>query len=82
MIRVLYFARLREDLRTDSETIDIAVPDLRSLVKHLQARGGGWAEIFGDDQLVMMSVNQEMADLATPLTDGDEVAFFPPVTGG
>ena len=81
MIKVLYFARLREELNTDSESID-DVPDLRSLVEILRARGGEWAEIFGEDQLVMMSVNQEMADLETSLTDGDEVAFFPPVTGG
>ena len=81
MIKVLYFARLREDLNTDAEFVD-AVQDLHSLVKMLRARGGEWAEIFGDDQLFLMSVNQEMADLATPLADGDEVAFFPPVTGG
>ena len=81
MIKVLYFARLREGLNTDAEFVD-AVPDLHSLVKMLRARGGEWAEIFGDDQLFLMSVNQEMADLATPLANGDEVAFFPPVTGG
>jgi len=81
MIKVLYFARLREELSTSTESMD-AVPDMRSLVGLLQDRGGAWAEIFADDQLVMMSVNQEMADLDTVLTDGDEVAFFPPVTGG
>jgi len=81
MIKLLYFARLREDLNIGSESID-AVPDLRSLVKILRARGGEWADIFGEDQLIMMSVNQEIADLDTALADGDEVAFFPPVTGG
>lgn len=81
MIKVLYFARLREDLNTDSESVE-AVSDVHSLVKVLHARGGEWAEIFGDNQLVLMSVNQEMADIGTPLADGDEVAFFPPVTGG
>ena len=81
MITVLYFARLREELNRDSESID-GVPDMRSLVKMLQARGSDWADIFDNDQLLLMSVNQEMADLDTPLADGDEVAFFPPVTGG
>lgn len=81
MIKVLYFARLREELNTTSESIQ-AVPDLRSLKTLLTARGGEWAELFSDNQLVMASVNQEMADLDTPLVDGDEVAFFPPVTGG
>jgi molybdopterin synthase sulfur carrier subunit len=81
MITVLYFARLREELNRDSESIDL-VPDMRSLVDILQARAGVWAEIFGNDQLLLMSVNQEMADLDTQLAGGDEVAFFPPVTGG
>ncbi|MCB1867435.1 MAG: MoaD/ThiS family protein [Gammaproteobacteria bacterium] len=81
MIKVLYFARLREELNTGSETMD-TVPDLRSLIIDLRARGGRWADVFGDDQLIMMSVNQEMADPETSLADGDEVAFFPPVTGG
>ena len=73
MIKVLYFARLREELKTGSESV-AAVPDLRSLKDMLRARGGDWAEIFGDGQWVMASVNQKMADLDTPLTDGDEVA--------
>lgn len=81
MIEVLYFARLREELDTSSESLD-PVPDLRSLVGLLQSRGGVWGDVFADDQLVMISVNQQLADLDTTLTDGDEVAFFPPVTGG
>ncbi|MCB1852931.1 MAG: MoaD/ThiS family protein [Gammaproteobacteria bacterium] len=81
MIKLLFFARLREELKCDGESME-AVPDLQSLVAQLQARGGVWSEVFGGNQLILMSVNQEMADLDTPLTDGDEVAFFPPVTGG
>jgi len=81
MIKVLYFARLREELNAASESID-SVADMRSLVSLLHSRGGAWTDIFGGDQLVMMSVNQQMADLDTALADGDEVAFFPPVTGG
>ncbi|MCP4288560.1 MAG: MoaD/ThiS family protein [Gammaproteobacteria bacterium] len=81
MIKVLYFARLREDLNIGSESMD-AVRDLDSLCKVLSARGDEWAENFGENQMLLMSVNQEMADLSTQLTDGDEVAFFPPVTGG
>ena len=81
MIKVLYFARLREELKTSSESLD-TVPDMRSLVGILYARGGEWADIFGGDQLLLMAVNQEMVELDTALADGDEVAFFPPVTGG
>ena len=81
MIEVRYFASLREELETGSEAVD-AVPDLRSLIGTLRSRGGVWEDVFGGDQLLMMAVNQEMADSDTALSDGDEVAFFPPVTGG
>jgi sulfur-carrier protein len=84
MIRVLYFARLREQLGRDGETLEgaAAPPDLAALMAQFQARGGVWAEAFGGGQGLMMAVNQEMADPATAIGDGDEVAFFPPVTGG
>ena len=84
MIRVLYFARLREELGTGAEELpagpDTATPG--AIVETLKRRGGAWAEVFGGDQRVLMSVNQEVADPGTPVADGDEVAFFPPVTGG
>jgi len=84
MIRVLYFARLREQLGRDAETLEAspALANVAAVMAHLQARGGPWAETFGGGQRVMMAVNQEMADRATVLRDGDELAFFPPVTGG
>ena len=81
MISVLYFARLREELETDGESLE-ACADVRSLMAHLASRGGRWSEFFASGQLVLVSVNQEMADPDTSIADGDEIAFFPPVTGG
>ena len=83
MIKVLYFARLREQLQTESEQLDVA-PEIQSvaaLTDTLRNRGGVWAEAFGGST-VMAAVNQEMANPDTAINDGDEVAFFPPVTGG
>ena len=83
MINVLYFARLREQLQTESEQLDV-VPEIQSvaaLTDVLRNRGGVWAEAFGG-ATVMAAVNQEMASPDTAINDGDEVAFFPPVTGG
>jgi molybdopterin synthase sulfur carrier subunit len=83
MIEVKYFARFREELGTDGERIDVAVGDtVNALLNELRGRGGAWSRLFAEDQRVMMAVNQEMAERATPLKDGDEVALFPPVTGG
>jgi molybdopterin synthase sulfur carrier subunit len=81
MIQVLYFARLREELDCGSEKLE-PVPDVRSLMAQLAARGGKWAEFFAEGELLLVSVNQEMADADTRINPGDEIAFFPPVTGG
>ena len=83
MIQVRYFARFREELESDGEQIDIkAVDTVESLLERLRNRGGAWGRLFAEDQRVMMAVNQELADRKTMLKDGDEVALFPPVTGG
>jgi molybdopterin synthase sulfur carrier subunit len=84
MIRVLYFASLREQLGSAGETLELppGVTDLAGLAAYLASRGGIWATVFAGGQPVLMARNQVAAQLATPLADGDELAFFPPVTGG
>ncbi len=84
MITVLYFARLRETLGTGSEQIVLpeGVRDLESLRAMLVARGGVWEQELAPSKPVRAAVNQTMAVGDVALTDGDEVAFFPPVTGG
>jgi molybdopterin synthase sulfur carrier subunit len=83
MIRVLYFASFRERLQTDAEALPACgIEDVGSVLHQLRQRDGAWGEIFAEGQTVMIAVNQEMADSKTPVKDGDELAFFPPVTGG
>jgi molybdopterin synthase sulfur carrier subunit len=83
MINVLYFARLKEQLKTGSESLDAdALTTVGAIVDHLRGRGGVWQQVFAEDQTVMMALNQEMCDADARVKDGDEVAFFPPVTGG
>jgi molybdopterin synthase sulfur carrier subunit len=84
MIEVRYFARLRERLGTGAEQIEATpeLADLRALTAHLSRRGGVYAEALGVDQTLMAAVNQELAGPDTRIQDGDEVAYFPPVTGG
>lgn len=84
MITVLYFARLRETLDTGSEQIVLppAVQNLNDLRALLTARGGAWAQELAPNRAVRGAVNQSLADGNTHIGDGDEIAFFPPVTGG
>ncbi|MEE9102270.1 MoaD/ThiS family protein [Pseudomonas nitroreducens] len=82
MIRVQYFARYREALGLDGEQLSwsqslASLDDLRRL---LLERGGSWS-VLGEQNL-MCARNQELCSLDEPLADGDEVAFFPTVTGG
>jgi len=84
MITVLYFARLREALGTGSEQMALpaAVRNLEGLRALLIARGGAWERELAPNKPVRVAVNQTMAVGDMPVADGDEVAFFPPVTGG
>src|SRR5438132_876402 len=83
-VRILYLASLREQLGKPGEDLEIpsatsTVAGLRTL---LMARGGTWQAALAQGRALRVAVNQEMAQPATPVKPGDEVAFFPPVTGG
>ncbi|MDJ0740649.1 MAG: MoaD/ThiS family protein [Gammaproteobacteria bacterium] len=82
MIQVLYFASLRERLGRGDETLDQHPDTLAALRAQLAARGGAWHEVFAGDLRVLAAVNQEMAGEDGAIADGDEIGFFPPVTGG
>jgi molybdopterin synthase sulfur carrier subunit len=83
MIKILYFASLREKLGTAGEEFELppGIADVGSLLAVLAARGGEWANLASVKNL-KSAVNQEMARNSTSVKAGDEVAFFPPVTGG
>ena len=84
MVTLLYFARLRETLGTAREELALpeSVVDVASLREALVSRGGAWAHELAQSKLVRTAVNQDVAAADTPVSDGDEIAFFPPVTGG
>ena len=84
MIRLLYFASLREQLGTDREQIELPpeVEQVGDLIAHLRSRGGAWEQALGDVEHVLVAINQDMARAEDAVRDGDEVGLFPPVTGG
>ena len=84
MVKILYFAGLREATGSGSEEFALPpdVRDIAGLRAHLRSRGGAWADALADSRRVRAAVNQDMAAGDTPVVNGDEVAFFPPVTGG
>ncbi|GAA0790206.1 molybdopterin converting factor subunit 1 [Marinobacterium sediminicola] len=83
-MKLVYFARIREQLGCDEE--EMALPDgvttLAELIERLvQLRGETWHQVLSAPDLIC-AINQEVAALDATLSDNDEVAFFPPVTGG
>ena len=83
-MKILYFAWLRERTGVDAE--DVAVPqdvrDVAGLIDWLKARGPGYADALQDLSAIRVAVNQEFASLESAVAPEDEVALFPPMTGG
>lgn len=82
-MQVLFFASLREQLNTDAEDIAALTPTttVRELLEQLRDRSELWSNALNPKQ-VLVAVNQELVSFDTQISDSDEVAFFPPVTGG
>ena len=82
-VRVLFFAGLREALGVGSESLALpaGIATVGALRDSLAARGESWSALVTTKNL-RVAVNQQMAGLDSPVKAGDEVAFFPPVTGG
>jgi len=83
-VKVLFFAALREQLGTSGEELELPsdVHTVAGLRSHLMQRGGAYQKAFGEKTLIRTAVNQDMVQPTARIKAGDEVAFFPPVTGG
>lgn len=83
-ITLRFFASVRETVGTSVETV--ALPDgvatVGAVRAWLVARGGAWAQALAEGRALRMACNQVMCQPETAVSDGCEVAFFPPVTGG
>ena len=83
-MKVLYFSWVRDRIGVGSE--DLSRPEnvtsVEGLVEWLKCRGEGYQKAFDDITIIRVAINQEHVKLDHPVGDSDEVAFFPPVTGG
>lgn len=83
MLTIQYFASVREALGAGNEQIELPenVGNVAELAQHLAKRGDAWTLLL-DNAQVLIAVNQTVADRSTLLTGNEEIAFFPPMTGG
>jgi molybdopterin synthase sulfur carrier subunit len=83
-INLRFFASVREAVGTSGETVVLpeGVATVGAVRDFLIARGGVWAEALAHERALRMAFDQVMCEAATPVREGGEVAFFPPVTGG
>jgi molybdopterin synthase sulfur carrier subunit len=83
-INLRFFASVRETLNVSQEaaTMPAGVTTVGAVREHLVARGGAWAEALAPQRALRMACNQVMCSPDTVISQGCEVAFFPPVTGG
>ena len=81
-MKVLFFASLKEQLNCgELEVNDPAISTVQELKEQLASRGEPWTSALNSTKL-LVAVNQEVADFSAPISDDDDIAFFPPVTGG
>lgn len=83
-MRLLYFAWVRENIGTSAETIEkpVEVTTVHDLIIYLTGLGGGYHQAFHDISRIRIAVNQTYVKADHPINQTDEIAFFPPVTGG
>ncbi len=83
-VKLFYFAKVREAIGIDREELDLGsnIKTVSDLIDVLKGRGSHWQDMFSMSTTFRMAVNQEMVEATHKISANDEVAFFPPITGG
>ena len=83
-MKILYFAWLRQKTGIDAEDVEMPpeISDVAGLLDWLKERNSNFADALADFDSIRVAVNQEFAELDAPVAQSDEVAIFPPMTGG
>lgn len=83
-MNILYFALIRENVGHTTEIIDLPndIKNVNGLINYLEQKGDNYKAAFAQSDLIRVAVNQEYVNLDHPISNNDEIAFFPPMTGG
>jgi len=83
-VKLFYFAKVREAIGIDREELDLEsdIKTVSDLIELLKGRGSHWQDMFSMSTTFRMAVNQEMVEATHKISKNEEVAFFPPITGG
>ena len=83
-MNILYFALIREHIGTSSEQIELpgGVDTVEKLISHLESKGENYKAALAQTDLIRVAVNDEYVTLDQKISPNDEIAIFPPMTGG
>ena len=83
-MQIKYFSWIKDQIGEESENIKITeqIITVKDLINYLKKKNDKYAKAFEDDSVIRCAVNMEVADLSHKISDNDEIAFFPPMTGG
>lgn len=83
-MELLFFAQIRENIGHGSEKLPLpdGISTVQNLIDHLRQRGENYQTAFENENIIRVAVNQDYVGLDHSVTDNDEIAFFPPMTGG
>ena len=82
MINLIYFSWIREKIGKSNESIETRAETVNELIEELKKKDVRYSEVFSDLGSFRVAINQELTNFDAPITEANEIAFFPPMTGG